>query len=252
MPPYEPNQQIIEKSLEELEFILNWVKQRGETADNPITVLIGGWAVDAYNPWYGSIDIDLVTNSRTKNTLKQFLKRERGYDSYRIPGGINTVSKPTGDREIREIIIDFIPRERMKFEGRDLYIDFDIQKEHTEVREIRGGISAAVPKRSMLIILKLKASWDRSFRLNSKTSTDTDWERGKLVKDYADIIAVLDTSYGGTEIDLNFLGDKLDEFDFLSECLRRIPENHDAIGKYNRMDQRTVRETIERLLQLTK
>lgn len=53
--------QIIEKSLEELEFIINWVRQRGEKADNPITVLIGGWAVDAYNSWYGSIDIDLGT-----------------------------------------------------------------------------------------------------------------------------------------------------------------------------------------------
>ncbi len=57
-------------------------------------------------------------------------------------------------------------------------------------------------------------------------------------------------SYGGTEIDLSFLVDKIDEFDFLRECLRRKPENQDTIGKYNKMDQRTVIETIEWLLQL--
>lgn len=51
-------------------------------------------------------------------------------------------------------------------------------------------------------------------------------ENGKLIKDYADIIELLDLSYGGTEIELNFLGDMLDDFDFLRECLRRIPENH--------------------------
>ena len=69
MPPYDPDPQIIEKSLHELEFILEWAMQRGETVDNPVTVLVGGWAVDAYNPWYGSIDIDLVTNNRTKHSL---------------------------------------------------------------------------------------------------------------------------------------------------------------------------------------
>ncbi|MDD5419025.1 MAG: hypothetical protein PHV57_04170 [Methanomicrobiaceae archaeon] len=26
--------------------------------------LIGGWAVDAYNPYVGSVDIDLVTTAR--------------------------------------------------------------------------------------------------------------------------------------------------------------------------------------------
>ncbi len=252
MPPYDPSPEIITMSFEELKFILGWIREQEEVIDNPITVLIGGWAVDAYNSWYGSVDVDLVTNSRTKNTLKQVLKQERGYESYRIPGSINTVSKPTGDNGIREIIIDFILRERLKFEGTDIYLDFDIPNEHTEVREIRGGISAVVPKRSMLLTLKLKASWDRSYRLNSETSTVPDWELGKLIKDYADIIALLDPRHGGTEIDLNFLGEKLNEFDFLRECLRRIPENHDAIGKYNRMDHRTVRETIERLLQLTK
>ncbi len=252
MSPYDPPPEIIAMSFEELKFILGWIRERGETADNPITGLIGGWAVDAYNSWYGSVDIDLVTNSRTKNTLKQVLKQERDYESYTIPGKINTVSKPTGNKNIREIIIDFILRERLNFEGQYIDLDFDITNEHTEVRIIRGGISAVVPKRSMLLLLKLKASWDRSYRLNSETSIDPEWEHGKLVKDYADIIALLDPSYGGTEIDLNFLGDKLNEYDFLRECLRRIPENHDAIRKYNGMDQRMVGETIKRLLQLTK
>jgi len=48
--------------------------------DNPVTVLVGGWAVDAYNPWYGSIDIDLVTNNRTKHSLMRILVKERDYD----------------------------------------------------------------------------------------------------------------------------------------------------------------------------
>ncbi|VVB94190.1 Uncharacterised protein [uncultured archaeon] len=69
--------------------------------------------------------------------------------------------------------------------------------------------------------------------------------------DYADVIALLDPIPGGTELDFNFLGEKLNDFDFLRECLRKIPETHDAIVKYSRMDQQKVRETIERLLKLT-
>lgn len=74
------------------------------------------------------------------------------------------------------------------------------------------------------------------------------WEQGKLIKDYSDIIALLDPIHGGTELDLNFLGAMLNEFDFLKECLRRIPENHDAIEKYNGMDSQAIRNTIKLLL----
>ncbi|MCX9085678.1 MAG: hypothetical protein OIN87_12865 [Candidatus Methanoperedens sp.] len=100
------------------------------------------------------------------------------------------------------------------------------------------------------MLFKLKASWDRSFRIESETSDDLEWERGKLTKDYADIIALLDPIRGGTELDFNFLGEKLTKFDFLKDCLRKIPENQDAIDKYHGMDHKKVQDTINQLLQL--
>ncbi|MFZ3060487.1 MAG: hypothetical protein WA102_12230 [Candidatus Methanoperedens sp.] len=252
MPLYDPTPAIIAMSLEELNFILNWIREeQGESYDNPIAVLIGGWAVDAYNPWYGSVDIDLVTNSETKNTLKTVLKEERGYESYKIPGRINTVSKPTGDGEIKEIIIDFILRGRIKFEGQEAELDFVIPKEQTTIRELRGRISAVVPKRSMLLLLKLKASWDRAYRIDNGTSEDPEWEKSKLIKDYADILALIDPVHGGRELDLNFLGEKLTEFDFLKGCLRNIPENRDAVEKYRQMNYETAGYTIRQILSLT-
>lgn len=246
MPLYNPNPQIFEKSLVELEFILNWVKQRGESAENPVTVLVGGWAVDAYNPWYGSIDIDIVTNNRTKHSLMHILAKEREYEHSRI--GTHTVYKQT---DYGPIIIDFASREeRYIFEGKDIELNFDSLNGQTVIKEIRNRLPAAVPTRSLLMLFKLKASWDRAYRIDSESAEDCEWERGKLVKDYADILALLDPTHGGTDVDFNFLGDKLHEFDFLKECLRIIPKNYDAIGKYNRMDENTVSMTIERLLQL--
>ena len=61
-----PSDEITRESLEELDFILNWARERENTRNDSPIVLIGGWAVDAYNSWYGSIDIDLIANSRMK------------------------------------------------------------------------------------------------------------------------------------------------------------------------------------------
>lgn len=76
---------------------MNWVRQRGETVDDPVTVLVGGWAVDAYNPWYGSIDIDLVTNNRTKHSLMRILVNEREFEHSRI-GLTQSTNQQTTDQ----------------------------------------------------------------------------------------------------------------------------------------------------------
>ena len=49
-----PSDEITRKSLEELDFILNWAREREEKRNDSPIVLIGGWAVDAYNPWYAN------------------------------------------------------------------------------------------------------------------------------------------------------------------------------------------------------
>ncbi|VVB85367.1 Uncharacterised protein [uncultured archaeon] len=225
MPQYNINPQIIEKSIEELEFILKCVKRRGETSENPKTILIGGWAVDAYNPWYGSVDIDLVTNSEMKSDLKYYLKKLRNYGSYELDGGFNTISKMT---EYGEIIIDFVKRERYTFVGREEKLDFKIPKEQTVIKGIRGRISAVVPTRSMLMLLKLKASWDRTHRIEHGRSIDIDWERSKRIKDYADIIALIDPVHGGRDIDTGFLGEKFVDL----YCLRLYRCRNLPILKY--------------------
>lgn len=248
MPPYDSNPQIIRKSLEELMFILNWVRERGGTADAPVTVLVGGWAVDAYNPYYGSVDIDIVTNSKTKGSLKYILTQEHGYNHYR-DSGINTVYKPT---EYGDIIIDFGNRDEIyKFEGRDDELNFDLLDEHTIIKNVRGNIPAYVPTRSLLLLYKLKAAWDRSYRLDAGTSPDFEWEISKIIKDFADVLALIDPDHGGNELDLNFLGEKLHEYYFLRDILETVSNNQDGLQKYGKMSLDSARENIQRLLSLT-
>jgi len=249
MPEYSPEElEIVEQSLEELKHILQWVRPREENKKNPVTVLIGGWAVYSYNNYGGSLDIDLVTNNKTKRDLKWYLLNERGYEHYRKHGS-HSVAKLIPNN--KEIIIDFISREtRDPFEGRTEILNFHILEGHTEIKEIKGKVPAAVPTRSLLLLFKLKAAWDRAYRLKHKTSGDTSWESGKLIKDYADILALLDPAYGGTDIDIAFLGEQLTHFEFLKACLERIPDETDALKKYREIDRETARDTCNKLLLL--
>jgi len=247
MPEYSPTQQIIELSLAELRNIMQWVREREKNDENQLTILIGGWAVDAYNPWYGSIDIDLVTNHTTREHLKWYLQNQSGFEHLREPG-LHSVTKNT---TAGKITIDFLSRETADpFEGRPETLDFHVLDGNTEIKTVRKDIHAAVPKRSLLLLFKLKAVWDRTYRIQHNTSEDALWDQGKSIKDCADILALIDHNFGGNDLDLGFLGEQFSRFCFLKDCLRIIPENNDVLTKYGNIDQETARERINTLLSL--
>jgi hypothetical protein len=247
MPEYNPTQQIIELSLAELRNIMYWVNERENIDENPITVLIGGWAVDAYIPWYGSIDIDLVTNHTTREHLKWYLRNQCGFEHLREPG-LHSVTKNTPAGKIK---IDFLSRETADpFEGRPETLDFHVLDGNTEIKTVRKDIHAAVPKRSLLVLFKLKAVWDRTYRIQHNTSEDAAWDQGKYIKDCADILALIDPNFGGNDLNIGFLGEQFARFSFLKNCLWIIPENNDALVKYGNIDQETARESFNTLLAL--
>lgn len=237
---------IIDASREELIEIFQWVRAR--EMDNPITVLVGGWAVYCYNQWYGSADIDLVTNNRIRQRLMKYLRDKRGFVPQRDAMVPTTVVKNLKEGKI---LIDFGSREDIcKFEGRIEQCPFSLLDGRTELIEIRPGFPVIVPERTLLIIFKLKAAWDRTFRVENGVSSDEEWERGKLRKDRADILALLDPTAGGTDTDIQYLGHRLHEYPFLVETLREISNDRDAIDMYRKMSPMQAREMIETLILL--
>jgi len=248
MPVYEVPRSVIDASLAELAEIYRWVHDR-ESTENPVTILIGGWAVYCYSPWYGSIDIDLVTNAGTRQHLMRHLETTRGFIKRRNPPFRNSVVKvipPDG-----EIIIDFIPKnEKNCFEGLDETCPMNLLNGRTFVKEISPAISVTIPERSLLLLLKLKAAWDRAYRVQEQKSDREDWEKGKLRKDRADILALIDPANGGTELDFMFLGDMMRRYPFLIEILTVIPDDRDALQMYGRMDRDTAQRAIGDVLRL--
>lgn len=239
---------IFKRSLEELEAIFRWIEVHEKDSENPISVLIGGWAVYIYNPWYGSVDIDIVTNSRTKQSLMKYLRDERGFMPKREPMLPNTVVKSTPDGLIE---IDFATREEVyRFEGRDDTHDFHLLDGHTYRTEILSGCSVVIPSRALLLFFKIKAAWDRSVRLETETSLRPDWDRAKREKDYADILALLDPTLGLENLDLMLLGELFQRYPFLIDIIRSLPKKTEGIRMYARMTEEDVTEIVDRLLQL--
>ena len=237
---------MIKASEQELRVIAEYLQAR-EDAASPTTVLVGGWAVHAYNPWYGSIDIDLITNSRTKQSLKQHLVSTRGFEHFRTPDDSKRVQKITTDG--KPIIIDLGTREQPDpFEGRDRAVQYDILDGRTEVKPVGGGFSIPVPKRELLLLFELKAAWDRDHRMIDDSSHDLEWEKGKLRKDHADILALLDPKAGGQNVDLFALGEYLSQYPFLTSCLKQTADDADAISWYGRMDRNEVEAAIRTIL----
>jgi hypothetical protein len=229
MPDYKVSQTIKDASLEEVKEIFRWVQAKGVKESGPHIVLIGGWAVYTYNQWYGSFDIDLVTNSKIRHSLKYHLVRQRGFEYLNGPLATTIAKKIDGQK----IVIDFMPREETyKFEGRTAECPFTLLDKRTESRDIVSGFPVIVPEQTLLMIYKLKAAWDRSYRIEHQCSTDIEWETVKLHKDRADILSLIDRSIRGTAIDLQYLGERLHEYTFLVETLQKIPDDIDAVKSY--------------------
>ena len=150
MPDYELSQEIIELSGQELKKIGEWDELHNKSSSVPSLVLIGGWAVDAYNPYLGSVDIDLVTNSHTSHSLMHHLSRYEGY-TYDVlyPFG-KTVLKTTPHGTI---VLDFISLDKQyPYEGHpEIPFSFEILTGNTVIMRVRGGTEIAVPNRSILV-----------------------------------------------------------------------------------------------------
>lgn len=244
MQPYDVDPRIFDISLDELDMILRWIKEREGMRGVRNTFLVGGWAVYAYNDTLKSIDIDLITNSDTRSSLKHFLTSERGYEPHTDESGTSVLKRT----DYGEIIIDFgTTSDPCNFLGRSEELSFNEIVDRYKEIPVRS-VNARIPERTLLVLYKLKAAHDRRYRIENGLYRDVDWGRGKLVKDYADILALLDPEHGGRDIDLYYLGEKLAGLSFLREHLADIPEQVTSIERYGKLGRNEVNVLIRNLL----
>ncbi len=234
---------IARRSLEELKAIFSWLEERESTHETPITVLVGGWAVHSYNDYWGSIDIDIITNSRTKKSLKKFLLDKRDY--HPDPETNNSVFKET---EHGRVVIDIANRGDDRFEGRKETLKLNIVDGNTEIRDIEGQ-KVPVPSRSVLLMMKIKAAWDRSWRVENDRSEDTEWDLSKMIKDHSDILSIIDMDDDQYDINIDQMGSYFKHYHFLEKVLDDMMDSKTAYEKYGIRSEKAT-EIIERFRSL--
>lgn len=226
---------IKDRSEDELNRILDYLGEKTD-GDNP-TVLVGGWAVYAYNPYEKSTDIDLVLNAKRRWRLLSWLTSEHSYERINKQrdgwqGTWRDFEGPPEDPRPRRIYVDVAGySESHHFEGRDERLDFELVKNHHVEGKVNGR-RVKIPTRSLLLLFKIKACYDRTSRLEAGTSLDAIYDADKLVKDRSDVLAILDSGISGPDWEVGFLGEQMDKAPFLVEILTAIPGDESALARY--------------------
>ncbi|MEA2034748.1 MAG: hypothetical protein U9N40_04555 [Euryarchaeota archaeon] len=176
--------------------------------------------------------------------MEYYLRTEHGYLE-----SINELQMPSGIEKNTDegaIIIDFIPKGRDNpFEGDTNPFNFSIIDDHVIQKSIRNACKIYVPTRTILLFLKLKAAWDRNYRIKHNTSQDPDWDKSKLIKDNADILSLLDPEFGGMDIDLDELGTLFERYPFLTQTLFKIKDNSESRERYKRLEKTEIFKIFE-------
>ena len=154
--------------------------------------IIGGWAVHFYNPGgLGSTDIDVVLPDRTaRDKVVTAYLATNGYVLRKRAFGESEWVKEfmVGEKNIDHYLDICTLQDKNLVHGRDIEVPWAIAM--ADQKKVRVGKSELfIPAPEPLLLLKLKAAWDRSFDIASGGGTP--YLRDKLAKDRFDILSLL-------------------------------------------------------------
>ncbi len=237
--------QLVRDSLDELAHMARWIRG-GSTKRRFLLCLIGGWAVHAYNPWYGSQDIDFLSARDERKKLMQWLRSERGFKPRRDAGeGLVALRKTVTGGSVN---VEFLRADAdFRFEGERKAFPLRPVFSRVVWRRVEG-VEFPVPCNEDLFVLKAKAAWDRSWRLDNRRSDDAAYEQGKLAKDMGDLLALLDPARG-LQLDFSALGKEMERYPFLLRMLKREDLDLGGADRYG-LPGDTAREWFLRLTAL--
>jgi hypothetical protein len=154
--------------------------------------IIGGWAVYFYNPnGFGSTDIDVVLPDR--NARDQVINKYLASNGYalrkRAFGETEWVKRlAAGGRTVEHFLDVCTLQDKNPVHGRDIEVPWSIAMKNQR-REHIGSSELFIPGPEPLLVLKLKAAFDRAHDI--KVGGGTPYLRDKLQKDRFDIVSLL-------------------------------------------------------------
>lgn len=233
----------------------------------PYPIVIGGWAVFIYNQYLGSVDIDIVGPSMGgmfNNLLTQF-QISNGYTEMQIDKvGIEKGFKKTiydGEKIIGEMEVDACSYEggmQHFHENPDKILPYNLCSRDlfTNKFTLTNGAEIILPKKSLLILYKIKALRDRSYDLEKGyllSAGRRSWLESKILKDASDIIALLDpnpTFLLYEQADPIIIKDIIAEFDisFILDSFEKLSSMADSLRLYKNISKDTVDQWVTKLI----
>jgi len=241
---------LIEDSYDELVSLLKWFYLFG-----PIPTIIGGWAVYFYNSYFGSIDIDIVGPSHQGRFVELIERYERthGYESIaRDQLGLEVTSRKPVIQNGR--VIGYMEIGACTFEdpksgnfhedsNKQLKYSLTAKKQHQKEVKLEEDAICIIPSKPLLLLYKIKAARDRAYDLKTGGTimepAKLERLRGKVTKDRADLLALLDPNPSKNIVEENFDIDAfyslVKEFnlEFTLTTITELPRYRDSIQLYN-------------------
>lgn len=224
------DKETVDASFKLLKRFLNLMDGKGVSP-----VIIGGWATEAFKEGIGSKDIDIVVRNDAelgKLLSEKFFDEDVEQIVQTYPLRHKKQIKVNG--RPRTIICDIFHAEyqRDDYEGLGIKIHWSLTHRFKESRKIRN-VPVFVPKRELLIILKIIAAVDRSAKLDKKGGDDDENLQSKIWKDYRDV-AVLTVNQ---KLDREFLKKHIAE----SHLLRYM---EGFVSRYKQRDNKAVLDEL--------
>ena len=241
---------LVEESYKELVRFLKWFSSFG-----PIPTIIGGWAVYFYNSYFGSMDIDIVGPSHQGMFVDVIERYERahGYEfASRDRLGLEVVPRKPVVRDGE--VVGYVEIDACTFEdptpagfhedpSKKLPYSLVVDEEFRREVRLEEDAVCHIPSKPLLLLFKIKAARDRAYDLRKRgTVMDTarmEWLRGKLAKDRADVIALLDPNPRSSIVEERFNADAFRgltrrlELEFVLATLRGLPKDVDSMRLYD-------------------
>jgi len=257
---------LTDDSYNELVSLLKWFSIFG-----PIPTIIGGWAVYFYNSYFGSIDIDIVSPSHQGHfidLIERYQRTHRYEFMEKGPLGLEvTTRKPVvkNSKVIGYMEIDACTFEDPKPSGfhedleKQLPYSLTGEKQYQKEVKLREDAICYIPCKPLLLLYKIKAARDRAYDLKTKGTiiepAKAQRLRGKVTKDKADILALLDPNPNKwvikESLDIDAFHDLVKRFrlEFTLTTMTELPKHRDSIELYNpSLDPKQIQKWVKRVI----
>jgi hypothetical protein len=219
-------------------------------------VIIGGWAVFLYNPYFGSVDIDVVGPSLNGafDEIIEGYERSHGYEITKQDLlGTEIVASKTirskAGKKIGDMEIDACSYEQPAVgqfhEDKSKTLPYALCEKDGCKQEVSIAKDCVcyVPSKPLLTLFKVKARRDRSYDITTKGSTmnssKLEWLRSKVAKDGSDIIALLDPTVRRATLkdkmnyeQMKALASESNLTNLVTETLQNVLEDERALSLY--------------------